>query len=65
MVAAAILVVSGASDTTVEVIAAIMLDCTLSADVTEEEACLTIDVAAAMILDLTVSIGTAIEADTD
>ena len=64
VVAAAMLVVSGASGTTVEVIAAMTLDFTLSAGVTEEETCWMIDVAAAAMLDLTVSIGAAIEADT-
>ena len=64
VVAAAMLVVSGASGTTVEVIAAMKLDFRLSAGATEEEACLMIDVAAAAMLDVTVSIGAAIEADT-
>ena len=63
VVAAAMLVVSGASGTTVEVIAAMTLDLMFSAGGTEEETCLMIDVTAAAMLDLTVSIGAAIEVD--
>ena len=64
VVAAAMLVVSGASGATVEVIAAMTLDFTLSTGVTEDEACLMIDVAAAAMLVVTVSMGAAIETDT-
>lgn len=65
VLAAAMLVVTGARGVTAsEVTAAMTLGFTLSTGDAEEEACLMIDVTAAATLDLTVSIGAAIEVDT-